>query len=91
MPQRNVFDDDKHDGGTVTFPAILVVAAVWAVLAYLVLFDAAVARWRRERDELARVGGRVDTTPRVPPPPIRRDPSPLPRGRVLDRDRGGVS
>lgn len=75
-----------------TFPAILVVAAVWAVLAYLVLFDAAVARWRRERDELARVGGRVDTTPRVPPPPIHftRDPSPRPRP-CLDRDRSEVS
>lgn len=71
--------NDDDDGGAVTFPAVLVVLFVYAVLVYPWV-DAAIARWRRERADLDRVGGRVVVAPRVPPP-IRfdRDPSPRPR------------
>lgn len=61
-----------------TWPAIIVVVGVWLTLSYLVLFDAAIERWRRERAELRRVGGRVRVEPsRINQ--VRRDPSPRPR------------
>lgn len=62
-----------------TWPAVVVVGGVWLVLAYLVLFDAALARRRRERAELDRCG-RV-AYPVVAPRFTRADPSPLPRPR----------
>lgn len=60
-----------------TFPAVLIVVAVWAVLAWLAVGEPMMARRRRERAEVERCGRVTYITDA---PRWQRDPSPRRRG-----------
>lgn len=58
---------------------VALVVSIWCLIGYLVWSDESVRRWRRERDELLRVGGRL-YVPDVP----RWEPDPSPDANPRD-------